>query len=95
MPYARLIQATRVAAHYAERAAFDDLTTAAFIGYQFAATNGALKKNMTFSAYLKALGLSKTPRGDTIATEKERAKEMAARVAAAFNSGPVLKERAE
>jgi hypothetical protein len=49
---------------------------------------------MTFAKYLKALGLSKAPKGDTVKTEKERAKENAAKVAAMFNAAPVRKERA-
>lgn len=94
MPYARLVQATRVATFFAERSAIDELTSAAFVGYQFAASNGSLNKNMTFAKYLKALGLSKMPKGDTVKTEKERAKETAAKVAAMFNAAPVRKERA-
>ena len=95
MPYARLIQATRVATHFYERAAKDALINSAFVGYQFAASQGALKPSTTFEKYLAGMGLADKPKGSTLRSEKERAKETAARVAELFNQGPVRKELVE
>ena len=95
MPYARLVQATRVAIDEAQRSTKNDLVNAAFIGYQFAASQGALKSGMNFQKYLEGMGLGdKTARG-SIKREKEKAKETAARIAELFNAAPVVKETSE
>jgi hypothetical protein len=92
MPYARLVQAAEIAIDEMARKQKTELVTAAFIGYQFAAAQGALKPSTTFDKYLTSLGLNDKPKSGTLAREKEQARATAERVAALFNQAPVTKE---
>jgi predicted alpha-1,6-mannanase (GH76 family) len=92
MPYARLMQAASVAIEEMVRVEKQQMVNAAFIGYQTAAAQGALKKGMTFARYLTQLGLHAKPDSATIRAEREAAKATAARVTELFNRGNVRKE---
>lgn len=95
LPYARLLQAAEVAIDEMAREQKSELVNAAFIGYQFAASQGALKSGTTFEKYLSSLGLSDKPKSGTLAREKATARATAERVAALFNQAPVSKETPE
>ncbi len=92
MPYARLLQAAEVAIDEMSRVERNQLVNAAFVGYQMAASQGALKSGMSFSKYLASLGLADKPAEGTLTREREAAAATAARVAELFNAGPVRKE---
>jgi hypothetical protein len=92
MPYARLLQAAKVAIDEMQRQQKAELVNAAFVGYQFAASQGTLKKSTTFDKYLQSLGLADKAKSVTLAREKAKARATAERVAALFNQAPVTKE---
>jgi len=92
LPYARLLQAAEVAIDEMQRQQKSELVNAAFIGYQFAASQGALKPSTTFEKYLQSLGLADKPKSGTLARERDKARATAERVAALFNQAPVTKE---
>lgn len=85
MPYARFVQSTRLAAAAAADEIQNEFRLAAFVGWQNASVQGAIKR-MSFDKYLKGLGLNAkqaVPRGQ-IAAEREAAHERANSVREAF-----------
>lgn len=87
MPYARFVQASRVAGEAAARAAKGEMQVAAFIGWQMAASWGSLKKGTSFEKYMRMLGMrDETPSMTKEAREAEieRARANAERVRLAF-----------
>lgn len=83
MPYARFVQATRVAAAERARADQEAWRLAAFIGWQAAGASGALKSGTSFDKYLRDLGLGQPER----LRPKGTAEAAAERVRAAFKRG--------
>jgi hypothetical protein len=85
MPYARFVQAARVATSEYKRVVEDQWRLAAFVGWQGAASAGALKQGTTFDKYLRELGLG----GKQRLASKDAATKAAERVREAFKRGVV------
>lgn len=78
IPYARFLQATRVAAEAAGRENETAMKVAAFVGWQNAGSFGALKKGTDFGRYLRSLGLGDKRRGgSTKLSREQREREIA------------------
>lgn len=90
IPYSRFQQDTRLAADNAANALTEQYRTAAFVGWQNASVQGALKKGMNFETYLRSLGLApkRVNAGGEIAAERIAAHERANAVRDAFRRKP-------
>jgi len=92
VPYARLLQAVRLASEDAAEAARDRYRQSAFVGWQVrSAVVGALGGGgnpPAFGEYLRQLGFDKEP---VVTTSRERVSENVNRVRSAFAGGRMRK----
>lgn len=88
MPYLRFAQSVRLAGESAAEEQTAEYRRAAFIGWQFASAQGALKNGTTFDKYLRSMNLQPRdrtkPRGTEIARERAEAHERHDRIRDAF-----------
>ena len=98
IPYARLLQAVRLASEAAADAARERYRHAAFVGWQLrSAVAGALggrSGNLSFGKYLRQLGLDRDPvSAADVRAGRERASVNTTRVREAFRAGRMRKSQ--